>query len=764
MEDSVFARSPRRCDRRPRREGLPVALAALLFSLPSTLAASPIPQQAPQEQPDSARADTLRPILLDPINVTATREAKGIFETAAPVSVVDSALVREVKPNNAAELVQSLPGIDVNGVGANQQRPTIRGQRGQRILLLENGLRLNNARRDQDFGELPAIVDVNKVERVEVVRGPASVLYGSDALGGVVNMITNEAPPYAGGDDLRGNVGISYRDQGEQLWPSGELWGRSGRLGYGFSASYRDTKDYEAPAGSFGDITLDDDVTVRETGVEDQNYGVWLDYALGESQKIWGAFDSYQANDAGFGYVANDALPPPPDGSDPVDISLRYPSQKVNRFSAGYRGVELGLPVADRITVSAFYLDNERTFNQDIFIPIATAAPGTGITFERENYTDLASYGVRAEASRLLAARHRLTYGLDWYHDDSENTDFTRNTFNFGGPPQVSESEIPSVPNATYDRLGAFAQIDLQVVDRVALIVGGRYQNDRATPQETPNFENPLPAQVKNDQVVGAANLLVEILPSLNFVGTAGRGFRSPNLIELFYDDFTPDGSGYQRPNPDLQPETSWNFDLGLKYRRSNVAFEGYYFRNEISDGISISDTGESIGPSERPIPVYENVNIDRATIQGIELMAEYVPVTGLTLGATYTWLDGEYEDAATDEVRPYGNTYSSRITADVAYRRPSGRWWASYRVRHNGAQRNAEDLVTGSLLGDEIPAFTTMSVRGGVRVIEVGRTRHELVVGVENLTNELYAEFSNASFFRPNPKRTFLVSWVTSF
>jgi outer membrane receptor protein involved in Fe transport len=56
------------------------------------------------------------------------------------------------------------------------------------------------------------------------------------------------------------------------------------------------------------------------------------------------------------------------------------------------------------------------------------------------------------------------------------------------------------------------------------------------------------------------------------------------------------------------------------------------------------------------------------------------------------------------------------------------------------------------------------MNLRGGLRLLELGRTRHDLVLGVENLTNELYAEFSNASFFRPAPRRTLLVSWITSF
>ncbi|MFO7586994.1 MAG: TonB-dependent receptor, partial [Gemmatimonadota bacterium] len=721
----MSARSPR--ERIPGAKPpslLPVALAVLLVSIPANLPASPIPQQTPREEPRPARGDTLRPILLDPINVTATREAKGTFETAAPVSVVDGSVARERKPNNAADLVQALPGVDINGVGANQQRPAIRGQRGQRILLLENGLRLNNARRQADFGELPSIIDINTVERVEVVRGPASVLYGSDAIGGVVNMITNEAPPYSAGDAVRGSLGVSYRDQGEQVWPNGEVWGRSGRIGYGLSASFRDTGDYEAPSGSFGDITLDQDVTVNDTGVRDQNYGAWLDYALGENQKVWGSFDYYRAQDAGFGYVSNEDL----GTTGAPDILLRYPDQKVSRFSAGYRGLQLGTAIADRVEVSALYMSNRRDFTFDVFVPFDPAGL-TGVAVEQDNFTDLASLGVRVEASKLLGRRHRLTYGLDWYHDDSENTDFSRTTVAFAPPPvppAVEESDRPTVPNATYDRRGAFAQVDLQLHDRVAVIVGGRYQNDRANPEVTPNRDDPLPATSTNDKFVGAANLLFEVLPSLNLVGTVGRGFRSPNLIELFFDGATPEGNGYQVSNPGLRPETSWNFDLGLKYRRDKVAFEGYYFRNAISDGIRIAATGDSVGP----FPAFQNVNAEDLTVQGVELLAEYMPVAGLTLGVTVTWLDGDDENDTNDENNPIGDTYSSRVTGEVAYRRPGGRWWASYQVRHNGPQKDV-GFVIGSPIGDEIPAFTTMNLRGGLRLLEIGRTRHDLVLGV---------------------------------
>jgi outer membrane receptor protein involved in Fe transport len=788
MEDTVLATHAMRASVRMRlvRILAPFAVAfagffAQLILAPSLMAAAGdfSPQVVPQEAPDSTRADTLKlkPIILDPINVTATREEKGVFETAAPVSVVDTLAVREQKPKNAADLIRDLPGIDINGVGANQERPTIRGQRGQRILLMEDGLRLNNARRQADFGELPAIVDVTGVQRVEVVRGPASVLYGSDAIGGVVNMLQTVAPSYGPGDRFRGNLSFAYRDEGEQLWPSGEVYGRSGHFGYGASASYRNTKNYFAPSGSFGDVSFDNDVEVLDSGVRDENYGVYLDYAFDENQKIAFKGDFYRAEDAGFGYVSNADLGQPDD----AQIELSYPDQSVDRFTLAYDGIQLGLPIADRVRVSGSYMNNERTFAQNIGI-FNPFGPGTAIRIQNENYTDLEGFGIRGEASKLLFGKHLLTYGGDYYHDDSFNRDFSRTQLEFGPPefvpPQVSEDSTSNVPNATYERGGVFAQVDLQLMQRVALIVGGRYQSDKATPKPTDGF-GALPESSKNDQFVGAANLLVEVLPSLNFVGNVGTGFRSPNLIELFFDGATPEGGGFQVSNPNLDPETSVNFDLGLKYRRSNVAFEGYYFQNEIKDGIRIAQLPDSM---VGPFPAFQNVNVEKIRVKGVELLAEWQPVLGFTIGATYTWIDGDdltptSEDGVNlDQNNPVGDSYSNRITGELAYRAPNGRFWAAYQIRHNGEQQNSGSLIGTDVDADcglseggefrqcTIPSFTVMHLRGGVRLFDYGQTTSSLMIGVENLTNELYAEFSNASFFRPNPKRTFVVSWVTSF
>ena len=170
-------------------------------------------QDAPHASTDSATAAVRRAAILRVVTVTATRTATDVRNVAAPVLVMDSLVIRSQLANGVADLLRREPGVDVVGTGVNQTRPTIRGQRGQRILLLEDGMRLNNSRRQQDFGEIPSLVDVDQLARVEVVRGPASVLYGTDAIGGVVNLITR-APNPGGPERMSGRLGYQYGGSG----------------------------------------------------------------------------------------------------------------------------------------------------------------------------------------------------------------------------------------------------------------------------------------------------------------------------------------------------------------------------------------------------------------------------------------------------------------------------------------------------------------------------------------------------------------------
>jgi hemoglobin/transferrin/lactoferrin receptor protein len=730
-----------------RRGGAVSRAALLIFSIFSVAA---LPATAQEE---GARRDTVerRPIEVAPLVVTATREPRASFELAAPVLALDASSIIRIAPNTTADLFRDLPGLDLSGVGPSQTRPIIRGQKGQRILLLEDGLRLNNTRRQQDFGELPALSDVSSLDRVEVMRGPASVLYGSDAIGGVVNMITNPTPPRAGGDVFNGRLQYEYRGAGSQQQPRADIAARVGKLGLTASGSYRDAEAYLAPAGTFGEVTLAKDALVNDTGVRDLNLAFRGSYDFDARHSLLAGVSVYDAEDAGFGFVSNDDL-----GTigDPT-VRILYPEQNVERFTLGYRGADLGTAVADRIDVKGFYSSNERLFDLDVFIPFSPQSPDAGIAIESSNFTDITTTGFRFEAAKLAGDIVLLTYGIDYFNDDSRNTDRSSTSLIGAGPPMPPEvSETPLVPNADYRSTGVFAQADFRFLERLSIIAGGRYQGISAGTRDTPNSVVP-PTDYSADAFVAAANVLFSLTENVNLAANVGSGFRAPNLIELFFEGPTPEGAGFQRLNPDLEPETSLNVDFGLKFETSRLAGEAFYFRNEIRDGIRPVPTGETVGPFDE----FQNVNIDEIRYHGVELAADVRPIDALTIGGSFSWLDAE---DTLDPMNPIGESYATKFTSRVLYVHPSDRFWGEYRLRVSGESRDGQ-AISGPV-GNVLPGFTVHDVRGGVRLLERGRTRTDALISVTNLTNELFAEASNASFFRPQPKRAVRVGLAVTF
>jgi len=697
-------------------------------------------------------SDTTKAVVIDSVTVTATRDPRDVFNVPAPVTIVDSGQLVRAIPNNTVDLFRDLPGLDINGVGPNQTRPGIRGQQGQRVLMLEDGIPMANARRQSDFGELPALVDLVGVRRVEVVRGPMSVLYGSDAIGGVVNVITRHPSYGQAGGAVGGTLGYTYATAGELSRVFGTLAGHRGGLGFTVGGSYRNAGNYQVPAGTFGNVDLTSGTTLNDSQLRDWSFNTTVGYQLKSGHQFSAKVESYGADNAGFGYIDPALL-----GPDQPFVQIQYPDQRYWRTTAAYSSPFVRAVVFDRLDVTGYYNSNRRHLTTNILTP---AGPGATVGVNSFNYTDLGTTGFRLEAKKVLG-RQLLTYGVDFFDDNSTNTDSSLTTLTGFGPPPPIEivDTTPSVPNASLRSLGVFAQGDLHLLARTNLILGARYQNVNRQTNPTPGVTAPL---VDNTQgtVVGTANLVVAVTSDFNLVGAVGRGFRSPNLVESFFNGPVPEVSGWQIANPALLPETNLEFDLGARYRIRHLSAEAWYFNNTIHDGIRTEPTGGTFNG----FPAYQNQNVDQLRYQGIELSAEAAVVRGVTLGANYTWLTSQ--DVLKPN-EPIGQTYPQKLGLVATYRYPNGRFWAQYGFRWNAAQPDVPLPQPPSPplpVGTTLPAFTVSDVRGGVLLFDRGRYRTELDVAVLNLANALYAETPNQSFFRPEPRRQLRLELATTF
>jgi outer membrane receptor protein involved in Fe transport len=656
------------------------------------------------------------------------------------VTVIGSRLVAERLPNSATDLFTEIRGLDVDGVGTTQRQPMIRGLQGQRILLMEDGLRINNTRRQQERGEIPALIDIGEVDRVEIVRGASSVLYGSDAIGGVINMITPR-PGSSSGKSVNGETLLRGGTADGQTLAAAKLFGDFGRMSYRATGSYRSTNAYQAPPGTFGDVTFSENTLVHDTGVDDYSVSGTVGYQFSDRHDGFVKGEAYRSSDTGFGYVDPADL-----GTDSF-VQLLFPRQRFGRLTLGYRGQQLGSVVADNLDVLGYWQNNTRDFHTNIVSPIP---PSGELSIESRNFTDIDTYGYRIEAKKLIGGRHILAYGTDLFRDHSFNTDTTVTTVSGFGPPRESVRDVARVPNATFRSMGFFAQATIPLGSRAITTVGARYQNVQAQPEPTPGWDS-LPPTSTDDAAVGSINLVVRASQSLNLVGSLGRGFRSPNLVERFFTGAAPDGRGMWIGNGDLAPETSLNAELGLRYRTGRVYLEGFVFQNTIDDAIRAVATGDSVAG----VPQFQNVNVDRLRYRGVEIALDVALVGGFAVAGSYTHLSPTNLESPAD---PLGDGYRDKAVGRLRWSNPGRGLWVEYTIRHNG-QREAADLVQGPV-GAVIPAFTDHGIRGGVRFLR----RQEVVVALTNLTNALYAESANVAFFRPAPKRSLAVTWRLAF
>lgn len=502
--------------------------------------------------------------------VTATRNEQPIAEAPATMSVVTGTELRRRPVQDLAEALENEPGVAINGIGMTRRGISIRGMSNEHVLTLVDGRRINDAAAnmahvDFDLGWVPSIA----IDRIEVVRGPLSALYGSEALAGVINVLTRR-PSERFEVSALGLAGLRDGSGGDSAQVSalvgGPLSETFGVVAWG-EYRYRDRTQMLTDA--------------RQSELEERS-------ALSGSLIAWWEPVAGQKFEIGQAVIDDDRTRDTVTTSAPITY-YEYQDHVTRAQTYGsYTGTWKWGEVRARAYRSALERVNERDRNQ-------TPTQPTKVT------------NSVADASVLinLFAGNRLTLGGEHRHETLR--DSTVNTEGF--------------ESVNHDAL--FVQNEWNVMDGVSLTVGSRFDHHR-------NY---------GWQVSPRAYLVVEPVEGLHLRGGFGEAFKAPSLkqLSLGYITVAAGGRFIITGNPDLKPETSTAYEFGATYAGRGWNIGATVFRNDLR-GLVQTICVEFCGIRGRERRAYVNVN--RARTQGVELSAEVQPMSTLTLGASYTYVD----------------------------------------------------------------------------------------------------------------------------
>jgi hemoglobin/transferrin/lactoferrin receptor protein len=669
-----------------------------------------------QEPADSLELTARAPLfVMEEIQVTATRTERSGFEVPAPVSVIGEGDIEREQPARPGDLFALEPGLEVEGSGPFLGLPVVRGLSGNRVLLLVDGQRMNNAREAVNFGGVqPSLVDVGEIEEIEVLRGPASVLYGTDALGGIVNIRTRKPPVPEQGLVIGGTLRPRYGSAGDQRSGQLEVYLTGPSVSLQVQGGLRDADDFESPRG-----------VIANSAAESRNVSASLEVRPARDARLSLDIESFRGEDIGV------------PGASGVFTGF-YPRTTRDRASLRYEGQGPGpLP---SFKAGIYVQDQEEDFATLLDLPAIPAGPfELLIDTETRRRSDVRTVGFDVQADATLAGAHFLTYGFELFRDDVEETRHEVTTQQFvptaPGPPGMTETTLddaPTTPDGTFQGAGVYLQDEIRA-SRLVLLPGVRYDrfDIEIEPLERP--EGGIPAESRTEEAVSASfGVLYEIDERVHLTAGVGRAFRTPNLIERYF--FGPGSQGgLSVPNPDLDNETSLNLDAGLKLRTPRLAASATYFHNRIDDYITFVPATFMGDSTFGGSPVTTVDNVGDARIQGVEAAVE-----ARTAGWGSTWSAfGSFTLNRGRNLSEDGPLFVPpvKLVVGTGWQDAAGRFAAGATARLVAEQDRVPEGIARTA------GFGVVDLHGSVDLAPVAGYPLTLRARLENLADKVYSE-----------------------
>ncbi len=611
----------------------------------------------------------------DEISVTGSPFAVNPLEVSQQVDIVDGAEVKREATASLGEALQGIAGVDTISTGAALGTPVIRGLSENRVRILNDGIGLNH----QQFSwRHSPNVEAGLARNIEVVRGPASVLYGPDAMAGVINVIQAPLMVASPGElALAAEVAAGWGTNADEFTGRAEAEGAFGKLGWNVGLVRRESGDFETPDGP-----------LENTDFEQTNGNVTVGFSgsWGTGRIRW----SHWELDTGF-----------------------------------YRPRDFRLTLDDDL------------FAGDVYLP--TALGDVEILVGRQTNTRKAYPvqlgGMPSVDLRLVTETIRV--GLHHSPIGRFRGRLAVESLSMDNTPRALGKLVPAYTSDVVALMlfeeGRFFGSEEKGIDRLILSFGARWDGSKLRVPADAIDDFPQGFREDYSSVTGSLGAVWRLNEVLSVAANIGKGWRPPNAFELFADGIHNGVAAVQIGNPNLVEESNLNREISLRLATSILRGSVTTYRTDYDDFIYIGDTGEFLGG----LPIFDYRQAD-ATIEGVELAIDVSVGSFLRLGATYAWIKTENLETGAHLPQQPANRWTVHARAEKTVWGSLKESFIGLEARFVGSQ---EVSGPDEPFGVATESYTVVDLRAGFEV-PAGGVTWGLDLTVRNLLNEAYTDF----------------------
>ena len=708
----------------PGRESLaPICLAAILVA-PCAAAVGD----------DASPAESATTVEIEELVVVAHKHARSIRDVAATVSVFTNESISLELGNTLADVFRYAPGIDVESAGTRfgSESINIRGISGNRVAVLVDGVPLSDQYDVGSFSNATRdFINAGFIDSVEVLRGPASALYGSSAIGGVVAMQTPSPQALTGNNSAGGRFLTNYRDENAGIHVTGMQAFSGDGLAMLAGGAYRQGEESDAAA-------VDENLDQRDVEQRSGLLKFVVDDALGNS---WSAGIYHQASDVdsalrsmlGSGrFRSTTAL----EGEDEYRSDI---------FSVDYRFTGSGL--VDEGILRAYFQATEihqRTYDE-------RGAARRPVAIDRTFSFEQDTHGLEANLQKRLthgAVSHRLGFGLEYRQRETEEyRDGLETDLSNGAQSNVLLGEVfplRDFPISKTTEWGAYLE-DTMTLGQWSVIGALRADWYDMRPDVDSMYAEDYPfadpVEISESELSPKLGVIYRPGESTELWLQYAHGFRAPPYEDANISLDLPVFNYRAIPNPDLQPERSDGIDAGIRWRGDSASADLSVFRTEYEDFI---ESRVRLGPDpESGRILFQARNVSRAVIEGVEAGGNVSFESDrqrVDVDARLYWASGEDDDSG----EPLNSVGPPQAVLTLDWSTVDDRWQARLRGTFTDAW-SERDETGGDLF--EAP---------GHAVFDVFLTRRlnpqlTLRAGVLNVTDRVYWAWTDVRGLAPD-------------